>query len=471
MDYYDIKPTEENLVKEFDNDVLGRKAEMISIIRILDAVDDNYTISLDAPWGAGKTFFVKQAVMILNGVNKEFTKNYSSLVTSKQKEIANNYTALTAERYPLKQDHLAIYFDAWSYDDFEEPVLAIIYNVIRQLDLSENELTSLDLDSVISCFMDLIGLTKGKEILKGVLSAAANLKPKDILKGVKERSVAREKIDAFFSKLISKRGARCVIFIDELDRCNPMFAVKLLERIKHYFTCSQITFVFSTNLSELSNTIRCQYGDQFDADRYLDRFFDLRLALQTPRDIRRYLVRYGYRNDGREDETMLEMIKYCHFSLREINHYLKIMHIANGLHRDYQLSGERKILIHQCLVPILIALKISSADSYHEFITGGNESLFIDLAYAHISKDILDRLLPDDSSISNDSRESNERKALRNLYHSLFTKNGITTDALFGIKAGSITFYQDDIDDMEQTINILSGAPSIAQVKRKNYDE
>ena len=74
-------------------------------------------------------------------------------------------------------------------------------------------------------------------------------------------------------------------------------------------------------------------------------------------------------------------------------------------------------------------------------------------------------------STSNDSRESNERKALRNLYHSLFTKNGITTDALFGIKAGSITFYQDDIDDMEQTINILSGVPSIAQVKRENYDE
>ena len=88
MDYYDIKPTEENLVKEFDNDVLGRKAEMISLIRILDAVDDNYTISLDAPWGAGKTFFVKQAVMILNGANKESTKNYNSLVTSKQKEMA-----------------------------------------------------------------------------------------------------------------------------------------------------------------------------------------------------------------------------------------------------------------------------------------------------------------------------------------------------------------------------------------------
>ena len=48
-----------------------------------------------------------------------------------------------------------------------------------------------------------------------------------------------------------KKGNRLIIMVDELDRCKPSYAVKLLERIKHYFTNDRITFVFSVNTYEL----------------------------------------------------------------------------------------------------------------------------------------------------------------------------------------------------------------------------
>lgn len=54
MEYYDKKSTQENLYNTFCNDVLGRKGEIITFLRIIDIIDDNYTISLDAPWGSGK---------------------------------------------------------------------------------------------------------------------------------------------------------------------------------------------------------------------------------------------------------------------------------------------------------------------------------------------------------------------------------------------------------------------------------
>lgn len=47
-----------------------------------------------------------------------------------------------------------------------------------------------------------------------------------------------------------------VVFIDELDRCKPDYAIRLLERIKHYFGDERITFVLSLNMDEL----RCQIG-------------------------------------------------------------------------------------------------------------------------------------------------------------------------------------------------------------------
>ena len=75
---------------------------------------------------------------------------------------------------------------------------------------------------------------------------------------------------------------RLVIFIDELDRCRPTYAVKLHERVQRFFDNEKITFVFSVNLLELRNTIKKFYGANFDGDRYLDRFFDVIIPIPDP---------------------------------------------------------------------------------------------------------------------------------------------------------------------------------------------
>ena len=100
--------------------------------------------------------------------------------------------------------------------------------------------------------------------------------PLDSLKSKKE---LREKVNEFFNSLLPEKGNRLIIMVDELDRCKPSYAVKLLERIKHYFTNDRITFVFSVNTYELEKTIRKYYGDDFDAGRYLSRFFDLHISI------------------------------------------------------------------------------------------------------------------------------------------------------------------------------------------------
>lgn len=97
------------------------------------------------------------------------------------------------------------------------------------------------------------------EMLRGEDSLAMLKKEKDIHKAICE----------FLDSIMHERGNRLVIFIDELDRCKPEYAVKLLERVKHYFENDSITFVFSTNMKELQHTIRRYYGENFNACKYL----------------------------------------------------------------------------------------------------------------------------------------------------------------------------------------------------------
>ena len=72
------------------------------------------------------------------------------------------------------------------------------------------------------------------------------------------------------------------IMIDELDRCRPSYAVELLEVAKHLFSVDQIIFVLALNRPELAHSIRALYGNKFDAEGYLHRFFDIDYSLPWP---------------------------------------------------------------------------------------------------------------------------------------------------------------------------------------------
>ncbi|RAZ82402.1 hypothetical protein DDV93_19240 [Cereibacter johrii] len=83
-----------------------------------------------------------------------------------------------------------------------------------------------------------------------------------------------------------------VVVVDELDRCRPDYALALLEIIKHFFSVPSVHFVLGVNLEALEHSVRARYGHAFPADRYLDRFITLRMALSdvVPGRARRAVV-------------------------------------------------------------------------------------------------------------------------------------------------------------------------------------
>src|SRR5690606_3475713 len=73
---------------------------------------------------------------------------------------------------------------------------------------------------------------------------------------------------------------RIVIFVDELDRCRPDFAISMLESIKHVFNVEGVQFVLVTNAEQLRASIRHVYGlNEQNSRRYLDKFVGYSFAL------------------------------------------------------------------------------------------------------------------------------------------------------------------------------------------------
>jgi hypothetical protein len=95
------------------------------------------------------------------------------------------------------------------------------------------------------------------------------------------RKAFREELINLVAK-ISADQKPIFIFVDELDRCNPRFAVDLLERIKHLFDVDGIKFIVSVDSTQLAHSIRGTYGQDFDATTYLQRFFDQTFSLPYP---------------------------------------------------------------------------------------------------------------------------------------------------------------------------------------------
>ena len=101
----------------------------------------------------------------------------------------------------------------------------------------------------------------------------------------------KEQVELILDKVITDDGIEhrkrrpMYVFIDELDRCRPTFAIELLEVIKHIFDIPKIIFVIATDTEQLQHSIKAVYGEGFDAEKYLMRFFNRSFSLPQPSQI------------------------------------------------------------------------------------------------------------------------------------------------------------------------------------------
>ncbi|MEL0606087.1 KAP family P-loop NTPase fold protein [Pseudoalteromonas undina] len=288
------KATTPPLEEYFPADKLDRAryATFLSRLLVQEGFDEtipyedqkkNYVLNLNAEWGAGKTYFLKRW---------------------SQELIIN---------YPV------VYIDAWQQDYSDDPFLTVIAGIIKQLQLQAKFNIKIP-KSAVSMFKAVApaiaqGLTKkisgidldelhtllfsddeidseqkqssnkptGSDFSPAVKALAQNL-IKDHEAKNKSIEVIKSKLADWVSKFEEQEGKSLpiFIFIDELDRCRPSYAVEMLETIKHIFDVKGIVFVVATDTEQLQHTIKSIYGEGFDAKVYLGRFFNSRYSLKRP---------------------------------------------------------------------------------------------------------------------------------------------------------------------------------------------
>lgn len=376
MNKYDILPTKSNLALSIKNDTTGRNSNLYNLLRLLNFQQDSLSIAINGSWGTGKTFFIKQCQLMLDNAfsceDDEILQAIEKLCPGEE-SLAN-----------IRKTHFrTAYYDAWEHDSEEDPIASLI-RCLATTDWSTNVKES---------------LIKAADIGSSILQATTNIDLKGLVKTLKDNSSdlitpdnleqIKKRFNATLAELAPDQG-KLTIFVDELDRCKPTYAVKLLERIKHYFNNPNVTFIFAVDLSQLQYTINQYYGLQFNGYQYLDRFFDLVISLSAP-DIDKYFdntknileaVQHFEKSDPKNSYYYLfckELINHFSFSIRQINHfYLKtnsaaynlLDQIINPQGIAFQSERNGKFIIYEFLLPLMNALNQSDIDEYNNFISG-----------------------------------------------------------------------------------------------------
>lgn len=288
----------------WEGDLLERKEEAQLFINYIESVSQrpnvredvsSFTISVDAGYGEGKTYFLKRV----------------------------------AEQ--MKLNHPVAFVDAWRDDLADEPLTALVVTLQDALgDLIESNpkieekwetikskggsiakivgkgvatkvaskvIGRAGVEALVELQNDATDDDK-KEVKEAVDATINNMaealgvkEPAELMQSrIKDFKAGQEAIDDFKKSLSSlidvlrKDGpdASIVIIIDELDRCRPTYAVKLLEEIKHLFDVEGLVFVFGINGEQLGHSLAGAYGANFDGKAYLSRFINREYRLKLP---------------------------------------------------------------------------------------------------------------------------------------------------------------------------------------------
>lgn len=403
-----LLPTDENLILTIKEDALDRNADLNSFCRLLSSQYSMNSIALDGRWGSGKTFFVKQCAFLINAKNSlsNIDKDIAESIL-KVAEQSNSFEGLT------NNNLLAVYFDAWENDSNEDPVLALIYRIVQQLDLKTNGFDLNRLAHVLGTIGDAI---TGRPIT----TVFECLNERNILDEIRKHEDLETTIKAFFEEILFEKAERLIVFVDELDRCRPSYAVRLLERIEHYFINDRITFVFSVNLEQLQHTIKNFYGNDFDACRYLDRFFDLRLSL-PPINITNYYNYLNLSNNIVGDKVLMRIQQTFNMSLREFCKFYDSVKVS-GMKSYF---NETEDFMFKYIVTLCLALKITNITLHDEFIEGKNIQPLLDLYMNDLGEHVIYQLR-NGMDINKDAGINNYleiKQDLKDLYDAIFIKN------------------------------------------------
>lgn len=340
-----------------EKDYIGRNSQLAMMIKFINSFDTSLSpvVAIDSPWGSGKTVFVKQLWLL----------NEDASIASQAIDEPTLETFRSA--------YTTYYFNAWENDYIDDPLQALVLNILNDLDVRGLQQASIERGIK---GIDVSGLIK--TVTAGGIDLKKINEEDEIIKDVSIVVSRKQRINELVSKYVAVKEKRLLFIIDELDRCRPSFAVNLLEVIKHYFADENIVFLLATNNTQLVHTICKYYGNGFDGAAYLDRFFDYNVTLQRP-DRAKFIQHYlGRRERGWINSVPESIAEHLDMSMREIESYHKALELVSGYIGRNSFLGDSTLaeFSQYIFTPLALGLKIKRPQEYSAFVNGrGVETL------------------------------------------------------------------------------------------------
>ena len=338
----------------FANDLLDRKEKAEVLTSLVSNIDGPCTMAVDAAWGAGKTTFLKMWA-----------------------------------RYLRNQGFPVVQFNAWETDASGDPFVALTTEITNGLKewpdgkvadrLHQTEFLARQVFRKLTPgairlaagFIPLVGSEVGNTLGSLVGDAMAGY-------AQEQRSAAQYKssLQALATTVWeSSKGKPVVILIDELDRCRPTYAIELLETAKHIFGVDRVVFVLAVNRTELAHSVKALYGNEFSAEGYLRRFFDLDFRLPSPD--RGKFIRNTLALNGVNEflESSQDQFAYSQVALSTLITFLdqsglKLRDISQALHRltVVLLSLQKTEPVFFSTLTVLTVLGAVHSNIYSQFV-------------------------------------------------------------------------------------------------------
>lgn len=343
-------PFEINAEEPFQEDKLNQKSSIELLSTLVQSTDQPFVITVEAPWGWGKTKFIERW-----------------------------------KAYLAKKGHVCLYFNAWENDFVTDPLIAFVGElrpIVEKSNGGMNEASPIRkgferlsrlgaglakkgapivIKAAATKILSADAVKEVAEIVSDSAEQVAEALSESVKKQIEQYDEGKNGIKEFRSTLKDlaekvtegeNKPKQLVFFVDELDRCRPDFAMTLLERIKHLFNVEKIVFVLALDREQLRNTVRCLYGSGDYADTYLRRFIDFSFQLPKP-------SAHAFANLLHDRFKMLDFFNGGrHNAQIEHNRFLPaFIDTANWLNLDLRTQ-------EQCFTRLNVIFRLYRADNY-----------------------------------------------------------------------------------------------------------
>lgn len=222
---------------------LGTESFVKTVAEDIKNSESPRTIAITGYWGSGKT-------SCLAGVYKELTGTSPT-------EIAGNKTE-------QKGQHIGIWFEAWRYQNEVSPIVALLHCIKSHFSSSKKfvdgagKLANISILGALTVFDGVIKQATGLSGFNKINDIGEKYEKDNLLSRLATDQI-NDALTQAVRALLGKRKEKLVIFIDDLDRCEPKNAYKLLEGLKLYLSIPNCTVVLAIDQQQIERFLQKQF--------------------------------------------------------------------------------------------------------------------------------------------------------------------------------------------------------------------